>query len=261
MINTHKTLNIKTIDEYVLQIELNRPEAANALNTDMANDLKTVLEACKNQEYRAMILCGAGKHFCAGADLKERKGMTQSQWEQQHHALEHAQQAIMHCPIPIIAAVHGAAFGGGLEIALSCDFIYASKTARFGLTETTLGIIPGMGGTQLLARRIGSNLAREHIYLGKPFTASEAYEWRMVNRLCEAEDVRDHATACANRIAQNAPLAIKAAKTAISEGLDLPLHEGLAIELTQYNSLLNTKDRYEGIDAFNEKRAANFTGK
>ncbi len=166
----------------LLRSLLNRPDAANALNAGMALELKDFF--LSYQKYRAIILTGEGKHFCAGADLKERKDMDEAAWHAQHHAFEAALFAILHCPVPVIAAVNGAAMGGGLELALACDFIYAAETARFALTEVTLGIMPGMGGTQSLPRRVGVARAKELIFTGKPFSAAEAYAWGMVNKLC-----------------------------------------------------------------------------
>jgi len=260
MMNTHKTLSVRTIDDNIAIVSFNRPDSANALNTDMAMDIKSFFVALPADGVRVIILTGQGRHFCAGADLKERKGMNEVQWQAQHYAFEEALHAIMHCSIPVIAAVNGSAFGGGLELALACDFIYAAETARFGLTETTLGIIPGMGGTQTLPRAIGAPLAKELIFLGRAFSASEAHQWRMVNRLCDPASLVEDTIACARTIAANAPLAIQAAKTAMNEGGSLPLSKALYCELTHYNTLLKTKDRHEGINAFNEKRKAAFTG-
>src|SRR5687767_9494138 len=131
--NNYKTLVIRTIDGNITLAAFNRPESANALNTDMALEIKTFFSGLTNNACRVVILTGQGRHFCAGADLKERKGMNEAQWQAQHHAFEEALRAIMGCPLPVIAAVNGSAFGGGLELALACDFIYASENARFGL--------------------------------------------------------------------------------------------------------------------------------
>lgn len=259
MMHSHKTLAIDTIDGTIAVVALNRPEAANALNTDMALDIHNFFSSAA-RGFRVIVLTGHGRHFCAGADLKERKGMSEAQWQAQHHAFENALHAIMHCPVPVIAAVNGAAFGGGLELALACDFIYAAETARFGLTETTLGIIPGLGGTQSLPRAIGLPMAKELIFLGRAFSAAEAHHWRMVNALCKPEALMAETITRARSISANAPLAVRAAKSAMNEGIALPLHEALHCELTHYNTLLNTSDRHEGINAFNEKRKASFTG-
>jgi enoyl-CoA hydratase len=258
----YQTLLHKKLSDTVLSISLNRPETANALNTQMAlelNDLFSYLSE-KSNKYRVVMLSGQGKHFCAGADLKERKGMKVTAWKSQHKAFRDARDAILKCPIPVLAAVQGAAYAGGLELALACDFIYASEDARFALTEVKLGIMPGMGGTQFLPRAVGSRRARELLYTGKPFSAAEALAWGMVNRVCKPTALLSEITACAQAIADNAPLSVAAIKKSVRGGQNLALGDALAYELTHYNSLLASKDRHEGINAFNEKRSAIFTG-
>lgn len=259
MNNAYDTLLVSEPAAHIILVTLNRPDAANALNKRMGTELMACFSTLP-ADCRAVIITGSGKHFCAGADLKERKGMTEAQWHEQHHAFEAALYAILGCSAPVIAAVNGAAFGGGLELALACDFIYASDSARFALTETTLGIIPGMGGTQNLPRAIGLRRSKELLFTGKAFSASEAHSWGMVNTLCSAESLLPDATVCAHTIATNAPLAVRAAKQAAQQGLNLPLPEALKCELTYYNKLLTTNDRHEGINAFNEKRKPAFTG-
>ena len=259
MHNTYKTLLAHTTDDGVCVVSFNRPEAANALNVAMALDVTQCFAQIAGSDCRAVVLTGAGKHFCAGADLKERSGISDGQWQEQHHRFEEAHAAILHCPVPVIAAVDGAAYGGGLELALACDFIYASQAARFALTETKLGIMPGLGGTQLLPRAIGERRAKELLFLGRPLIAPEALQLGLVNRVCM--HVLDEAVQSAKAIAVNAPLAIKAVKQAVQEGIDLPLAQALECELTHYNTLLSTQDRHEGINAFNEKRVPVFKGK
>lgn len=260
MPNRFTNLSLRQVDDAIAVMAFNRPDAANALNRAMAMDIKAFLTSDGINGLRCLIVTGEGRHFCAGADLKERQGMTEDQWHTQHYAFEEAQKALMECPIPVIAAVNGAAFGGGLEMALACDFIYASEAARFGLTETGLGIIPGMGGTQLLPRAVGMRQARELIYTGRAFTAAEAKEYGMINRLCQPSALMEDAIACARAVAANAPLAVKAAKSTIMEGISKSFPQGWALELSHYNTLLASKDRHEGINAFNEKRKASFTG-
>lgn len=254
----YQTIILDISSPPVTVITLNRPDSANALNTRMAQDIKAVFEEIG--DVRAIVLAGTGKHFCAGADLKERQGLNDAAWLTQHQLFREARDAILSCPVPVIAAVQGAAYAGGLELALCCDFIYAANDARFALTEATLGIMPGMGGTQTLPRRIGLNRAREIVYTGKPFTAQEAYGWGMVNRLCAADALLKEAMECGELIAANAPLSVQAIKKAMSQGIDQPLGDALATELTHYNSLLTTHDKNEGVTAWGEKRKANFTG-
>ncbi len=213
------------------------------------------------QQARCIILSGTGERaFCAGGDLKERNGMTDAQWQAQHLIFEQMIRAIIDCPIPIIAAVNGAAYGGGLEIALGCDFIYASRTARFALTEVTLGIMPGCGGTQNLARAVGERRAKELIMSGNAFSADEASQWGLVNRVCEPDKLSGDALEIAQKIAANGPIAVRQAKHAIHHGLDLSLANGMLLEIQAYNRLPPTQDRREGILAFNEKRRPAFKG-
>jgi enoyl-CoA hydratase len=185
-----ETLKIESPQEHVVVVSLNRPEVANAMNTQMGLDLLTTFDgfsAAPNRQ-RCIIITGSGsKAFCAGGDLKQRNGMTDEQWQDQHLIFERAIRAMIDCPVPMIAAVNGAAYAGGLEIALCADFIYAADHARFALTEVTLGIMPGAGGTQNLPRAVGTRRAKEIMLTGKPFSAREAQEWGMVNRLCASD--------------------------------------------------------------------------
>ena len=192
----YETLAVSLIEPHILRIMLNRPEAANAFNTQMSRELMEIFEAFQLDLYdlRAIIVTGAGeKAFCAGGDLKERKGMTDAQWQAQHAVFERMARAILACPIPVIAAVNRAAFAGGCEIAALCDFIYASDNARFALTEVTLGIMPGAGGTQTLSRAIGERRAKELILTGTPFSAVDAAQWGFVNKVLPQAELLDAA--------------------------------------------------------------------
>lgn len=256
---THQNLILTFPDAAIAVIALNRPDAANALSKAMAEELAGVFTGF-GKEIRAVILTGQGRHFCAGADLKERKGMDETAWRAQHGAFRAAREALLSCPVPVIAAVNGAAMGGGLELALCCDFIYASREARFALTEVTLGILPGLGGTQTLPRAVGEQRAKELIYTGRRFSAEEALEWNLINKLCDASSLMEDALAAARAIAANAPLSVRAAKRAVNQGIHLELTAAFDCELEHYYPLLATKDRHEGIAAFNEKRKPGFTG-
>lgn len=261
MFPAYQHLSVALKDGVIALASLNRPEAAGALNTPMALDIKHFFTLLPQSGCRAVILSGKGRHFCAGADLKERRGMDEASWQRQHEAFEEAHRAILDCPVPVIAAVHGAAFAGGLELALACDFLYASDDARFAMTEATLGIMPGLGGTQLLPRRAGISRAKEILFTGKPFSAKDAFAWGIANKLCKGEKkLQAEALATAKDIAKNAPLAVRAMKRAMRQGMDLPLADALACELSHYGRLLSTKDRFEGIKAYNEKRKPAFTG-
>src|SRR6476619_8396085 len=204
-----ETLSLERVDDHVTIVRLNRPAASNALNTQMGRDLVRYFEdvALDPASLRCLILTGAGdKAFCAGGDLKERRDMTDEQWTRQHVIFERMVRALIDCPVPIIGAVNGAAYGGGCEIAGACDFLYAAETARFALTEVTLGIMPGGGGTQTLARAVGERRAKELILTGKPFTAAEARDWGLVNEVFHHIDLLRQALATASRIASNAPI-------------------------------------------------------
>src|SRR5690606_36944681 len=193
---------------HVTVITMNRPQARNAMNTQMMTELRDCFSSyyVNPSETRCLVLTGAGdKAFCAGADLKERNGMSDEVWRQQHAIIEQLIRAMMDCPIPIIAAVNGAAYAGGCELALACDFIYATPEARFAQTEVALGIIPGAMGTQNLPRAIGIRRAKEVILTATPFTAEEAFAWGLVNRLVPADRLMTEVLATAERIAANAP--------------------------------------------------------
>jgi enoyl-CoA hydratase/carnithine racemase len=259
-----ETIVVERRDNGILLVTLNRPEAANALNTQMGCDLMELFEGLTVdiEGLRIAILTGRGtKAFCAGGDLKQRNGMTDAQWQAQHLIFERMLRAIIACPIPVIAAVNGAAYGGGCEIAAAADFVYASTDARFALTEVTLGIMPGAGGTQNLPRAVGERRAKELILSGLPFSAGEAEAWGLVNRVVPQEQLLEATLAIADRIAGNGPVAVRQAKQAIHRGLQMSLADGLAFEIEAYNRLVPTADRREGVLAFNERRKPSFQGR
>ena len=261
---TWQTLEVSAPAEHVLLVTLSRPAVANALNTQMGLDLRDLWVALSRDpgDVRAVVLTGAGtKAFCAGGDLKERNGMTVETWQRQHEIFEEAYWTLMELPVPVIAAVNGHAYAGGLEMALACDFAYAVPGARFALTEVTIGIMPGAGGTQNLPRAVGERRAKEIILTGRPFTAAEALEWGVLNRIVDADQLVAVALDTAKAIAANAPLSVRQAKKSIHLGLQADLRTGLRIEVEAYNRLIGTEDRLEGIAAFNEKRKPRFQGK
>jgi enoyl-CoA hydratase/carnithine racemase len=259
-----ETIAVSRHEDHILLVTLNRPEVSNALNTLMGLDLMEVFEALSIdlQGLRAVIITGSGeKAFCAGGDLKERNGMTDESWQSQHAIFERMIRAMMGCPIPLVAAVNGAAYGGGCEIAAAADFVYAANNARFALTEVTLGIMPGAGGTQNLARAVGERRAKEIILSGNPFTAAEAEAWGLVNRVTELPGLLETTMAIARRIAGNGPIAVRQAKQAIHRGMQMSVWDGLAFEIEAYNRLVPTEDRREGVLAFNERRKPIFRGR
>ena len=264
MQDNYETLLVDHPQDHVLQITINRPERRNAMNTQVGRDMLDVFTSLLLDpgDTRTVILTGAGdKAFCAGGDLKERDGMTDQAWRLQHAIFEQAVYHLMDCPIPVIAAVNGSAFGGGCEMALAADFIYAAEGARFALTEITLGIIPGCGGTQNLPRAAGSRRAKEILYTGTPFTATEGLEWGIVNKVVPADELMPAVLATAARMVGNGPLALRQAKRSVNLGMGTDLNTALGIEIEAYNRLVPTEDRHEGVLAFNEKRKANFVGR
>jgi enoyl-CoA hydratase/carnithine racemase len=261
--HTFQTLKLDKPQPYTLLVTLNRPEVMNAINSVMMRELHqlwTELYA-PAEDIRCVVLTGSGdKAFCAGADLKERANIIMSTWQQQHAALQQAMLAMIDCPIPIIAAVNGVAFGGGLELTMAADFAYAVETARFAQSETKLGIMPGAMGTQNLPRSVGLRRAKELCFTAAPFSAQQAHAWGILNQLCKADSLLPMALVTAETIASNAPLAVRQAKRAMNMSENLDLKSGYSYEVAAYNQLLPTQDRQEGIAAFNEKRTPNFKG-
>lgn len=264
MRSDYETLTIERRDEHILLVTLSRPEVFNALNTQMGLDLMELFEgfALDVEGVRVIVVTGAGeKAFCAGGDLKERKGMTDEAWQAQHAIFERMVRAIIACPIPVISAVNGIAFGGGCEIAAATDFIYASEGARFAVPEVTLGIMPGAGGTQNLPRAMGERRAKEMVLTGSPISANEAKEYGLVNKVVPLAELVEAALTVARRIAGNGPIAVRQAKQAIHRGMQMSLWDGLAYEIEAYNRMVPTEDRREGVLAFNERRKPNFKGR
>jgi len=240
----------------------NREEASNALSRALVLELSAQLERVgEDRTLTAVVITGAGDRvFCAGADLKERRQMSEADVREFLDALRRALRAIETSERIFIAAINGFALGGGTELALACDLRVAAPGARLGLTEVTLGIIPGGGGTQRLARLIGPGRAKDLVLTGRQVVAEEAYALGLVNRMAERRNVREEAMLLAQTIAKNAPIAVAAAKRAIDQGLDLSLDEGLALEHREYERTLKTKDRLEGLAAFAEKRPPKYSG-
>ncbi|MFZ5718610.1 MAG: enoyl-CoA hydratase/isomerase family protein [Pseudomonadota bacterium] len=258
----YETIKVEEAAPGIRVIAFNRPEAANALSTQMGRELLDAWSKLRADEaLRCVILRGEGRHFQAGADLKERNGMTDEAWAEQHRLFEAMIRAQLACPVPVIAAVQGAAMGGGCEMTLACDFAYAAEGARFGLPEAGLGILPGLGGTQLLTRAVGPRRAIELLTTAAPFSAEQARDWGLVSDVVPAEALMDTVLAVAAQIASRAPLSVRGAKRVVHEGQDLDLKRGMDLELTVYNHLFTTEDRREGVASFNEKRTPTFRGR
>jgi enoyl-CoA hydratase len=259
----YETLKVAIGADRVGIVTMSRPEVRNAMNTKMMAELRDCFAAYYVDADAAacLILTGEGAAFCSGGDLKERKGMTDEVWRRQHAIVEQMVRALMDCPVPAIAAVNGPAIGGGMELALACDFIYAAQSARFALTEVTLGIMPGAAGTQNLPRAVGVRRAKEIVLTGAPFSAEEALAWGMVNKVCPDDRLLDEARAVAMRIAANAPISVRQAKKSLDKATEIDRMSGYAFEIEAYNRTIVTEDRQEGIDAFNEKRKPQYKGR
>lgn len=255
-----KTLKIQSANN-IVRVTISRPEALNALNEQVLTDLMLAFSQIgSTPDMRGVILTGEGKAFVAGADISGMKGMTLAQSDRFTQLGHGTLRLIETMNIPVLAAVNGFALGGGLELALACDFIYAGQAAKFGLPEVNLGLFPGFGGTQRLPRLIGRNRAKEMIYSARILNAAEAYDWGIVNRVLEDDKLLATAEETMQTILNKAPIAVKLAKRVINEGCDLPLESGLALEKAQFPTTFFTEDCKEGVAAFLEKRKANFRG-
>jgi enoyl-CoA hydratase/carnithine racemase len=237
---------------HVAELIMDRPEALNALSTDQALALtQACAEVADRSDIGAVILASAlERSFCVGADLKERQTFDDHDFAAQRPIFVSAFAALRDLEMPTIAAVEGFALGGGCELALSCDLIIASETAVFGLPETRLGLVPGGGGTQLLARRVGINRALEMIFTGRRLDAAEAQRVGIVDRLVPPGRARDEAHGLATEIVVQSPVSLRAAKRAIRRGYDLGLSDGLLLEDEAWRAAAYSTDRVEGIDAF-----------
>ena len=260
---TYDTLSLSWPQPEVLLVTLNRPDVGNALNTQMAHDMLDLwrrLEA-DGQAVRCVVLTGSGDRiFCGGGDLKERNGMTREAWTRQHELFERMFWQMGDLPQPLLAAVNGHAYAGGLEMVLMCDFAYASDRARYAFTEVGIGIMPGAGGTQNLPRAIGLRRAKEMLMTARPIDGARALEWGLVNALHPADQVLAATLEAAAAIAANAPLSIRQVKKSVRYGTQMEIRTAYRFEIEAYNHLIDTDDRLEGVRAFNEKRKPRFKG-
>lgn len=250
-------------DNSITTLTFNRPEVLNAINSGMLRELAEILDEVRaNEGTRVLVLTGAGgKAFIAGADITEIQQLTPMAARNFSWLGQSVIDGLQRLPIPVIAAVNGFALGGGCEIALACDFIYASETATFGLPEINLGIMPGFGGTQRLPRSIPVNMARELIYTGKYISANAALEAGLVNLCLPSDGLMDGTYKVARQIATKGRASLQAAKDAIRQGLNCDLSTGLEIERDAFALCLSSPDAREGTTAFLEKRKATFTGR
>ncbi len=251
-----------SVEAGIATITFNRPKALNALNVALLEEFTHALDAIAiNEDIRVLVLTGAGeKAFVAGADITQLATFNALQAKQFSQQGQDAINRLQALSIPVIAAVNGFALGGGSEIALACDFIYASETATFGLPEINLGIIPGFGGTQRLPRLIGPNQAKEMIFTGKMVPAADARALGLVNQICPPAELMPAVLKTAGAIARKGKASLRAAKQAINNGLNVDLTTGCRIEVDAFALCMASQDAKEGTSAFLEKRKAKFTG-
>ena len=236
-------------------VTMNRPVALNALSSEVLDHLQAVIESVDCDAVRCLIITGAGeKSFVAGADIAEMSKIYSEAAEVFSRKGNNIFRAIETLPIPVIAAINGFALGGGCELAMSCDFRICSENAMFGQPEVGLGITPGFGGTQRLARLIGPGMAKMLIYTAKNIKADEALRVGLVNAVVPQDKLMEEAKKLASRIAANAPIAVRASKKAINEGLELPMDEAIVLEEKLFASCFESEDQKEGMKAFLEKR-------
>lgn len=262
MTQSYETLQV-TRANHVVTVTLDRPGALNAINTAMGRELLDCFEALFwDKDARVVILTGTGERaFCVGGDLKERQGMTDDDWRDQHVIFEQAAFRLLRCPQPVIAAVEGFAMGGGCELAVLSDFVVAGETAVFAVPEVTRGIFPGIGGTQLLPRIVGGPFAKEMVFTGRRVSAEEAKAVGLINHLVPAGQAAAKAREIADTIANNGPIAVRQAKKAVAWGSEVDLETGMRLSIEAYNITVNTEDRLEGVRAFNERRPPAFQGR
>jgi enoyl-CoA hydratase len=254
---------VQEIKEGVALVTVNRPDSLNALNSRLLGELERALQQIEQDDsVQVVIITGAGdKAFVAGADIKEMAAMTSYQGHQFALQGQRVMLFMEKMTKPVIAAVNGYALGGGLELALACDLIYASENARFGFPEVTLGIMPGFGGTQNLARLIGPNRAKEMVLSGRMIPAQKAVAWGIVNELCPQAELLDKVKGLAREMAKNGRLGVGYAKNAIVNGLNMSKEDGFRYESSLFGVLFATEDQKEGMGAFVEKRKPQFNGR
>lgn len=254
---------IVDLKKHIAVVTINRPDALNAFNYETLSELQDSIEKLRtNPEVRIVIFTGSGeKAFSVGADLKERKTLSDVEVRRNIYKIGEVFSLIDQLPQPTIAAINGFAFGGGMELALSCDFRIAVSGAKMGLTETSLAIIPGAGGTQRLPRLIGQAKALELILTAKRLSAEEALNYGLLTKVADAKNLMDTCLELAEQMLVNGPLALQQAKFAVKQGMNADLQTGLQIERKAYEVIIPTEDRIEALQAFAEKRKPEFKGK
>ncbi|AGX03340.1 MULTISPECIES: enoyl-CoA hydratase-related protein [Bacillaceae] len=251
------------VENHAAIITLNRPEALNAFNYETLEELQRTVEDIRiNPDVRVVIFTGAGdKAFSVGADLKERKTLSQTDVKRNVYKIGEVFSLIESLPQPTIAAINGFAFGGGMELALSCDFRLAAQGTKMGLTETSLAIIPGAGGTQRLPRLIGQAKALELILTARRLTSEEALHYGLLTKAVPLDQLLEECLKLAEEMLANGPVALQQAKFAVKQGMNADLQTGLQIERKAYEVTIPTEDRLEALQAFSEKRKPEFKGR
>lgn len=255
-----KTLKFEAKDKIGI-LTISRPEAMNALNSELIHELYCFVEKLDVTSVSVLIITGEGRSFIAGADINEFKEMTPSRAAAVAHRGQSLFTLFENLPITLIAAINGYALGGGLELALACDFMVASEKAKLGLPEVGLGLIPGYGGTQRLSRNVGKCLARTVVMSGEMFTAQQFYNWGLLAEVVPHEELMNVAVKWAEKVSAKAPLAVAAAKKAINEGFDSDRRVAMELETQLFAECFTTEDQKEGVNAFIEKRTPHFQGK
>ncbi len=245
-------------ENQIATITINRPEVLNALNSGLVSELDSLIDRVIESRTRALVIVGEGKNFAAGADIVEMMDLNPAQ--ARDFGFSPVYDRIEALPIPVFAVIRGFALGGGLELALACDFRILSTDAKLGLPEIKLGIMPGAGGTQRLPKLIGLGRAREMIFFGNIVDAQTALTWGLCERVVDG-DPEEEAMSMAKKIVEKSPCAVEAAKKSINYGIDRDLASGLAYEAVVWGDLFSTSDQKEGMKAFHEKRKPQFTGK
>ena len=251
------------VENFIATVTINRPDSLNAFNYETLRQLEETVESLRlNKDARVIVFRGAGgKAFSVGADLKERKTLSEEQVRRNVYKIGEVFHSVEKLPQPTIAAMNGHAFGGGMELALACDFRIAAKDALMGLTETSLAIIPGAGGTQRLPRLIGEAKALELILTAKRFSGEDAVAYGVATKAVEREKVMEAARELADAILANGPIAVQQAKYAVKTGMNADLATGLEIERKAYELTIPTEDRIEALRAFSEKRKPVYQGR
>ena len=261
MTMSYESIRVEQLEPHIIRLSVERPETLNALNAQVLGELRAAAqELATREDVAAVILTGSGRAFVAGADIKAMSQMTLEQAQEFGQLGHDAMKAIEALPMPTLAALNGFALGGGLELALSCDLIYASTKAKLGLPEVGLGLIPGFGGTQRLSRRISPQAARELVFTGATLDAHQAQALGLVLRVVEPDALEPTCLEVARAIAARGPRAVRVAKDVMARGADVTLEQGLALEQAAFAQLFDSDEPRVGMGAFLQKATPNFRG-